>query len=187
MEIIKDNYNTVVFEATETESFQYHIFREDGSILEGNSKNILKSNHYEYCEPIYFNAENNLLFIKGEGKIFIVDAAKKKLKKTIKGVNITKLYKNKQLFYTNKYLKVYYINLENSKVKKALKMKGYAQILSNNKYIYFVNKGLWLYKRGEKREVFSGLFPKVEKYNISPLGKMLAFSNGNKLIFLPLN
>ncbi len=186
MEILRNNLNTIIFEATETDSFLYHIFKDDGTVLVGESNKILRNKSYEYCEPIYFNPDNNLFFIKGEGKIFVIDTIKKKLKKIIKKVNSVKLYKSKRIFYLNKDLRVYSLDTERVKVKKALKMKGYDQILTNNQYIYFVNKGLWLYSEGAKRENFSGLFPKVEKYNISPYGSVLAFSKGGKLILLSL-
>ncbi len=186
MLLLTDNDNIVVFEATDTQSFLYHIFKEDGSIIEGDSGKIMKKGSYEYCEPIFFNPDNNMLFIKGEEKIIVVDTLKHKLKKVVRGVGNVRLFK-RRLYYTNKDLRVYFIDIDKLKIKKAMKMRGYSQIITDNKYIYFVYKGLWLYSEGRKREVFRGLFPKVEKSDISPLGTMIAFSVNNKLIILPLN
>ncbi len=186
MLLLTDNDNIVVFEATDTQSFLYHIFKEDGSIVEGDSSKIMKKSSYEYCEPLYFNTDNNMLFIKGEEKIIIIDTLKHKLKKVVKGIGNVKLFKSR-LYYTNKDLRVYFIDIDKLKIKKAMKMRGYSQIITNNNYIYFVYKGLWLYSEGKKREDFKGLFPKVEKTDISPLGSMIAFSVNNKLVILPLN
>ena len=186
MHILREEDSIIVFEATETKSFVYHIFNENGSVIEGDSGNIMKKSSYEYCEPIKFNPSNNMFFIKGEEKIIIIDVVKKKIKKIIKGVGTIKVF-GRKLYFSNKDLRIYYIDIDSLKVKKAMKMKGYSQILANNNYIYFVNKGLWLYSPTKKREVFRGMFPKVEKYDVSPKGSFMAFSLNNRIYLFSLN
>ncbi len=181
---VGDNY-MLAFEATGTESFIYHLYFNDGEIYEGKSSEIFKKRPYEYLDFLGISESKHLLYFKGMDKIIIIDYAKKRKKKIITNV-LTIVSSDNKAYYINQSLKVYRIDMEKYKISRPLRLKKYDKILNSDGYLLFVNKDLWLYKEGTKREKFCSIFPRVKKYDISYDASLLSFSKDNSLYITSL-
>jgi hypothetical protein len=181
---VGDNY-MLALEATGTESFIFHLYFNNGKLYEGKSSEILKGMPYEYLDFLGISEGKHLLYFKGMDKIIIIDYIKRRKKKIITNI-LTIVSSDNQAYYINKSLKIYKINMENYKITKPLKLKKYDKILNSAGYLFFVNKDLWLYKAGSKREKFETIFPRVKKYDISYNGLYLSFSKDNVLYITSL-
>ncbi len=181
---VKDDY-VFVLEATGTESFIYHLYFDNGKLFEGKSSEILKGSPYEYVDFIGLSKKKNLLYFKGMDKIIIINYAKNRKKKIINNL-LTVASADNYCYFINKSLKVYKLDMTNYKITKPLKLKKYNKFLITKDYNLFVNKDLWIYGIGEKREKFKNMFPRVDKYDISSNGEFLSFMKNNILYITPL-